>query len=976
MRSRGSIFRDGITRRQAAAASVAAVFSTFAFISLISERLYSVLPTYTQPLVGQTIWQGYPKQADLQVARLVLFGLPVFFVLFLLVTSLWKKYLSQKRKETFFFSLSYMTSLLMILARRDFGTQYLVLTVLLAVAFFLHTLGCVETQFLKLVRASFLTLAAFESLLLFGAAHSSAIRELWLRTGNELYAAGGLLVLLLVILHIATQAKRSGINPAEGMIRLSALVLPVGLLGMYTFVYRFSQNGEPEVIRLFASGRLKWFLVLLAVVLCIVQLVFILTGKRVCGIPLWVSLAFVRTFRLPQAVMSIDYFHNGEITLPMQQLVQFHKLPYKDIIPIHGLCDYYYGLVDYLFFDGSYLSLDAAKMVGDLFLAGLFAIAMGLIIRRLFASWGEKSESVAELLGWIILPFLIRAGMRYAAAFIMMAVLFCLWHENGRALLQIYVWTACSIIAIAWNPSIGGAAALAFLPVMYLQAVKAPSELKAAFSQEKKGKGFVPYLGAWLILLLAGVAFIPLFLSIVSYLRENTGTTLYVNGMEMIEELEELRGSFTVGLFTGQSDFFVRTFGFAIVLAILLAALFLKKGKQFYGLLTLWIFFYVIASYTFVRFDQGLRTGVVGGYTLLLVAMLLIKTDDTEKNGLFNDGAIIAFIMMALFVWLADVPVFADVRESKEAERIESFTEIEIMGQSVEDPLVYVSGDSVGLEGLGTGFVPANALQNLKNIAHVVETWQGSWLDLTSAPAYEVILAQPLRLPYTSAYNISNDVMQEKAIGLLAKDLPDALLLSPQITFDEAPFSYRCFRLYRYLMRQGYVPYRYENVLYMLREGVENTVPGSETGDEMFAAEMSKKEQGMLPAIWGSSVEKNGFFDGMEETEIPCRIEDTENGCRIVFEDAVDGAGIDMLGLTMLACGENEELQMRVEAAKDDEEKEPFCWEWTASEHCLIPVGASPNFTQSHRIKALQLTTSADIAEVRFFRLKDTEYED
>ena len=43
----------------------------------------------------------------------------------------------------------------------------------------------------------------------------------------------------------------------------------------------------------------------------------------------------------PEGILSVDFFHNGEMAFPMQQLVSFGKVPYFDIDPIHGFCDFF-----------------------------------------------------------------------------------------------------------------------------------------------------------------------------------------------------------------------------------------------------------------------------------------------------------------------------------------------------------------------------------------------------------------------------------------------------------------------------------------------------------------------------------------------------------------------------------------------------------------------------------------------------------
>ena len=970
MQSRESILRNSITLRQAFFSSVAAIFSLFALLSLLAKRLYADLPKYPEAVVGMTIWRGYPKQADLQVARIVLFGLPLFFLLFVLLTRLWKKYLPGRRNAAIVVFMGYMASLLMILADKKSGAAYLILTVLLAAAYFLHELRKSDKPFGKVVETAFWLSLALSALCIGIGRFLAPVRSFWQTGMQGMYLLFG----ILTVLCAAFWKRRN----EEWIISLTGGVLPLCFLGFSAFTYSYTEGGEEAVIRLFDSRCWKGFCLGLMLILLVLALRALIRQKNGVvrdfpdQLPLLLSLAAMRSFRLPDGVMSIDYFHNGEVTLPMQQLVSFGKLPYRDLVPIHGLCDYYYGLVSELFFDGSYLSLNAAKSVGDLLLALFYALLIWYLVRNLV------QRQLQPMLIWVVLPFLTMAGMRYVFAILLLAVMFL--GKKDFVLRQLYQWVLLSILAIAWNPSIGGACAIAFLPGLLLLIPQVPGELKAFFAGAVSRKKKLTVLGAWAALGCLGLAFLPLFLSIVSYLRENMGTTLWVNGMEMLSDTKEMRDYFLPSLAGAHNGFFLTAFGWAagpLVTAVLILR---RQKEQLRNFLTFLVLDYVMASYTFVRFDDGYRTGILGGITFLLLAAILYEYAAGRKPGFRARTFSLGF--MLLFLLLFDIPALFDNDLNRMEEKIEPTQEIEIMGQKVEDPIVYVSGDSVGMEHLGSGFISANALTNLQNISHVVTSQKGSWLDLTSAPAYEVILDLPLCLPYTSAYNISNELMQDKAISLLSDNLPEGLLLTPEIEFDEAPFSYRCYKLYRYLMQMGYVPYHYENVLYMLRSDVANAVPGAETADREFADAMHKTDQGFLPAIWGGSAGNKSGWGNLESIETGYEISPCEDGVRVVFDSPVDGSVPDMIGFSLVGITEDKELHMVIETLEGVGEAEKYDWKWIPAKDTLLPVGTCPYFRGQKQITALKISaadseTGAVIKEKDFlkgltlYRMKD-----
>jgi hypothetical protein len=161
--------------------------------------------------------------------------------------------------------------------------------------------------------------------------------------------------------------------------------------------------------------------------------------------------------------------------------------------------------------------------------------------------------------------------------------------------------------------------------------------------------------------------------------------------------------------------------------------------------------------------------------------------------------------------------------------------------------------------------------------------------------------------------------MQEKAISLLEENLPDLILAAPEIRFDDAPFSFRCAKLYRYLMAQGYTAYKYENVIYLKRE--VSSLEGAEEDAEAFAQLEHKKNLAYLPAVWGENAdsvlagweEKRGSGSENEQDDVQgkgtqnalqenekIRIEETEEGFDLVFEQPLDPQEITFIRLENL----------------------------------------------------------------------------
>lgn len=257
----------------------------------------------------------------------------------------------------------------------------------------------------------------------------------------------------------------------------------------------------------------------------------------------------------------------------------------------------------------------------------------------------------------------------------------------------------------------------------------------------------------------------------------------------------------------------------------------------------------------------------------------------------------------------------------------------------IEDPVVYVSGDSVDMKHMGSGFIQGLTLNSLKNIQFILkqENAQDSFLDLTNKISHTVIFDLETDYPYTSAYNISNDRMQEKAIACIRKNRPRLILLAPYIRFDEAPVSLRSPELYQAILQMGYQPYIYEDVIYLL-DG-ESNCDMAEDGKRKMGLLNHRTDMGMLPYLWGTALEdeKENLHEVIcENGAIP--------GCEVSYID-LEIASSDIVGdsfsLSFQSDVDGEKYQFLMKTGKEKLKK-------NQTVHYLIPVFSSPFFYYSN----------------------------
>ncbi|MBR1693551.1 MAG: hypothetical protein IJ711_12380 [Lachnospiraceae bacterium] len=945
----------------AALAMGMSALTVFTVLAVLCPAWYGTEMKYTELITGITTFSGYNKETDMRIVKILLLGIPVFYFLFCGLIQFVRHKIRIGKTALWTFVSAYFFELVLLMDGGEgaafWGTALLLLFAGSCILFY-------ERDFQEKEYAAFLTVcllgyAALQSLFTGVCAILHLNQRMLPQIAYQIpAAAAGILILL------TAWTVRRGSRNLEWQSAVWQVVMPAGLLGMIYFSYDYESTGE--LFTLFYSARYRYLMYLLVLVFAGYAAYRLVRRKGGIYPTTVVAAAMLRVFTKPDGILNIDFFHMGEMSAPFAQLESYGRLPFFDLMPIHGFCDYYYSLIDFLFLDDTYLSVNAAMTIGNLVLAAFLALVLYLTCER--KEW-------ALLFAYCFMPFLINtAGVRYIFLF---ASFLVLMSDKVRRSGLRYLWAyaALSIVSIAWNMSIGGAGAAAFFVVaLTLYLPKALGELLAVI-RERKRRQIRIYGIAYVLLAGCGIAFIPVFLKIVGYLRENTGTTLMANGMAMIEDMTHYKEYFQPGFFAGESVSFLHVFGFLIpFLACLLLAFGQKNQKlqrdsREFAVVFL-ICFYIIANYAFVRFDAGLRTSVLSVF--FIAAFLLYIFGNGENREYIAQQKTVypaCLFLLLLAMRLTDSTMGITPSLLVENKAIPVKLTTTIMGQEVEDPIVYVTGDSVGMPKLGRGFIRGNTLQSLQNLKYVADKECGrdrEYLDLTNAIADYVFLDAKMPLPYTSGYNISNERMQKRAIELLEKNPPELVVLAPYIRFDEATISLRSPLLYEYLWDAGYEPYVYENVIY-LKKG-KSVLFDESNGFQGYADLMHKQALLSLPSVWGSS----DAVAGLEPVSQKIRLQGQGDGIVCMLDESYSGEAIDFIRIQLPPDREETEggkaaAQSAEDAAQQsgDEGSLRLCFETDGEEHefrfdqkgdsLLIPVYSSPYWKAQKRVSSFTL---------------------
>lgn len=788
--------KNKISQRISLISALLALLATALCSWLVMGQLYQRMPQYQEFVAGYTTWTAYYKSGDMTLAYLVLGGVVVFYVVFSFIFRMLSGSFPWLRKD---------------LDSKD------------------KTVPRTNEKFHALEEGCFIIL-----FLLFSA--SAIGRCLDLLIAGRLpfleehfsFVMGALYLLAVFFLYCLSRGEKGSRKKA---LEWSQAFLPLVFFGIADYEYIW----KGEAITQYASVKMKGAAFLAGGLLLAYNFWRILKKDREkeeadIYLSSFLSLAVFASYTLPRGTISgtpLEMYHYGELSGPLHQFLSFGTRPYLDTMPIHGVCDYFQAGVWYALFDGTYASFEAAMVMGCVAIAIITAAVyyyftenklVSLFCILLFSLFGDKYYYVR----WAFaLPFTLIIFSKKV-------------REDFPKLL--WSWTFISILSIAWNPSIGGACALAALPMVLYEGIHEKGwKIFLRLGEKEVRKKILPL---YLPLLVLGIAFIPMFFAILRYIVENSVSILETTGDILMEELT--------------SPFaWYATFGF--VFSILAALYFLvgKSGKEkklaWYALIFLVIFNGIIVRYTFVRTQYGER-GIIATTisSLFLILMILLPWLKTHRS---VSTALVTALLFACTVWskganLLKIPGSIFAREEIPAE------------------YVYATVEETKIPGLGNIFITEAQKEELMDLNYVAnELCQDlQFVDMTNQLSHYNILDKKVLLPFSSTYNTNNKIMQTKAIEVLKELKPEVIVVSPAWLHDAGSLSIRNYYMYQYLAAH-YVPCKYGKVLFLTNDA--QVAAEYEAAYEEMGALAHIEHLKMLPAAWG-----NGYLKERETKEL------------------------------------------------------------------------------------------------------------
>ncbi len=886
--------------------------STAVLCWLVMRVLYQRMPEYTEFVTGYTTWTAYYKQGDMTLANLFMGGLLGFFLLYaVLLTLLSKKWswlcgsfdrtkeYTMKQRETYVW---FEDSCLLLLI-----FQF----VLAIFCYLIEGIAGMQPWLEKLFPIlQCITLIGVGILAIF-----------WRRCGKDPEK-----------LDRMRKQKNCFLKWGQWLLPLSFL-----MLGNYEYIR------DGKVISLYGNSKMQMVILLLIVSCTLYNQAFFKKQKEASSsgisLPTFLSLAVFASWTLPNGTISgtpLEMYHYGEIAEPLHELLNYGVVPYIDTMPIHGVCDYFQAAVGKLLFDGTYASIEPAMIVGCVLIAMATAAVfyyfidnklLGLLCVLLFSLFGDKYYYVrwAFALPFILIVFSKKMRKNFP--------------------MQLWSWTFISILSIAWNSSIGGACALATLPMILWECFHEKGwKIFFRLNEKEVRRKILPW---YIPLLILGICFIPMFFAILRYIVENSAAILETTGDILKEEL--------ASKYVWYATF---GFGFSLLAALIFPAD--KKGEEkkltIYALLFLIIFNLVIVRYTFVRTQFGER-GIIVTTICSLFLVLLIFLPSLEKRFSLWTAGMMAFLFLATILTKGSNLV---TMPAKVFER-----------DTISDDYVYATVQETGIPGLGDIYITEAQKEELMNLNTLVNDLckDKKVVDMTNQLSHYNILNKENLMPFSSTYNTNNKVMQTRAIEVLEEKQPEIIIVAPAWQHDSGSLSTRNYYMYQYIQKH-YTPCKYENIIFLTND--DEVRARFEPAYEEFGKLQHIEDLKMLPKAWGNDYLKDEETDALN---VDWSLLDTnatelgddhyilnaeENYFLYAFPENQDGSEIPFLRITVRdESGSEEPLKFQgvvyfMDEGKGVKEAHRFTFDGSEGSF-LIPLTTSPYWSYSDELQSMML---------------------
>lgn len=536
----------------------------------------------------------------------------------------------------------------------------------------------------------------------------------------------------------------------------------------------------------------KYFDISVIVILFIAILAFLLRKYAINYLISAVVVGVYLSWHAPSPYIPLDFFHAGEITTPLQQLLQFGKKPLLDYHPVHGMCDYYFFCLSHLFFDGSYASINAGIALGTSFQTALQIIVFYIICPNRYM----------PILLAIVFPNL---GTRWLAVGLCLPL--SLWLFQRCNAIWFLLWSGFTgLCCIFWNVPQGAAYCAALIPLIIAKFLK-----RHKFSLPRPTRA---QIASAFMLCLVILALLPYIHALVSTTLLTGQLAVEAHGRAILEDLHTAAWPAILGALL-----FLPFLAYLYILALTT-----REKSTFLVLLPVSLtFFCLIAiNYTFLRYDGG-------GWRAAMMGLLLIAATITAVR--FPRGPVrfggYFFLMTALLLNPAFHLPLSYTRMYE--------NQVLVLGKDFVLPSRQVLS-SIG--NLGLGFIKPESLDKLQEFRTYLDNNGNIYANIDNNLAYYCIFNSENYLKYQTSFNTEGIKKQNDSLKRIDKKNLNIVILPLHFRKLRRPLYY----FHIQLLKRGFYPDAILGNEYLVLKR------GPKEEDEVSSAETVLLN---TPGIWG-----------------------------------------------------------------------------------------------------------------------------
>ncbi|ASR45678.1 hypothetical protein B4V02_02600 [Paenibacillus kribbensis] len=636
----------------------------------------------------------------------------------------------------------------------------------------------------------------------------------------------------------------------------SQLILPFITLVLVFGVY---QTGSK--IELHRSNYTLAIMASIASILFIYTLLLILKHRRIEVSNVWdyicwpslIPLTIIMLYSTPvYGGFVSDDFHLGEIFMPLQQMLNYGMKLNVDVMSIQGIMGPMYSLVNDYIFNGNLSSINYTFVAFPIIIGTMVV----LLIKKLYGSkW-------AFLFIIFSLPILFESGMN--RTYLIIPYVLILFHKNTLSnpvkWVIFYFWM--SLIHCLYNPSMGAALTLAFLPLfglMLYRSIKLKLWSKVFFEHR------LLFCSLVVIQLCILAMLFPTLWGTVQFILDNGSANTLAYGISLFSDAQAspdwfpkpfpydklnrlLWESIRIGGWVSTLLLFVGVTIFNVKKVISF-----NREKQTY-LMILYctisiVFLILITGYSLGRLDSG-SMHRSGSITFICFAFLIPALYVFFLKNKFNSVAYHIYLIV-FAVLLGSVATFGQ-------QQVFRITEKLMQPMLVPDNAIFVNGAKQGIPDVGEGFIAKERWKEMLDFESVLAKMlkEGeTYADLTNRTLFYEITNKRVPTFYSADYLAANEEIQEKMIKNLDKEEPPLVFIGPAIRHDGGPASIRAYRLYKWFLERDYVYYQYNSLQFLVsRQRMLETKAYEDTtnaGENELRTIFHQKDLKSLPVAWG-----------------------------------------------------------------------------------------------------------------------------